>query len=315
MLRSIFAAARGWLLRAPDCKHQEKFGLAKLEGSLVLLLFLVQIGLTFLGVQENFWMALFCWLAIVVLALHILWKWEVAAGLRNLGRVGLSVALVVVVVYFLYPALSAEYKREHRILRVVGRCVKMDTRDVQIGNALLKFFPDAGPTVITFGSLAPLIFEVDSHGCPVISTSVRDGQGNIVAEIAHNAWWVSESHTVSHDYNYSDDALEVEDARGLVVLQVHILSDRVKFTGEWHDDTSNGVRLVEEPDGFIEFRLTLTDHKLDDKIIPWFLYPSRDNLGRYNPNRPRTSPRYLFMPFPMHAALKLHLEPPHSKER
>src|ERR1035437_8206119 len=100
MLRSIFAAARGWFLRAPDCKHQEKFGLAKLEGSLVLLLFLVQIGLTFLGVQENFWMALFCWLAIVVLALHILWKWEVAAGLRNLGRVGLSVALVVVVCTF-----------------------------------------------------------------------------------------------------------------------------------------------------------------------------------------------------------------------
>ena len=67
-----------------------------------------------------------------------------------------------------------------------------------------------------------------------VSTRIDDADGNLIAEIIRNEWKVFPGR--SWDRNYSDDALEVKDARGLVVLQVRALADRIQIQGGWWVD-------------------------------------------------------------------------------
>ena len=67
-----------------------------------------------------------------------------------------------------------------------------------------------------------------------ISTPVRDSSGTKIADISSNRWTVAPPPTC-WDKNYTKDVLEIQDRRGHVVLQVRILSDRIKIRGEWRD--------------------------------------------------------------------------------
>jgi hypothetical protein len=110
---STMVVLRRWLFITPDPDRHQQFGLHKLEGSLILLLFLVQIGLPSIGIQESFWLGAICWACIAALALHILWTWEKVAGLKNGGKLISTVILVAGICLFTVPRLNMEYKREH----------------------------------------------------------------------------------------------------------------------------------------------------------------------------------------------------------
>src|SRR5262249_43353624 len=86
-----------------------------------------------------------------------------------------------------------------------------------------------------FGSLVPLLdaaqFTVELvSGVPSVSTKMTDSHGNMIAEIYRNEWKVRPG---AWDRNYSDDALEVKDDRGVIVLQVKVLPDRIQIQGGW----------------------------------------------------------------------------------
>jgi hypothetical protein len=81
---------------------------------------------------------------------------------------------------------------------------------------------------------------------PVVSTTVRDSGGHIIATINKNHWRVYPP--FCQEKNYTEDALEILDSSLHVVLQVKLLLDRVQVQGEWWDNQGHGIRISKSPD-------------------------------------------------------------------
>lgn len=116
----------------------------------------------------------------------------------------------------------------------------------------------------------------DSKGRCLISTTVRDRNGNLIVDIHDNEWRVSNQTSLSWDKNYKSDMLEVLDGRGRVVLQVRLFTNGVQLQGEWHHENGNGVRIAARPGERAGF--TLLNQQMPEQgnpIAPRFKYPSR----------------------------------------
>jgi hypothetical protein len=79
-------------------------------------------------------------------------------------------------------------------------------------------------------------FKVESIGGKVkVSTRIANDTGSLLIEIIRNEWLVAPP-PQTWDRNYSDDALEVRDGSGRIVLQVRSLLDRIQIQGMWWVD-------------------------------------------------------------------------------
>ncbi len=155
---------------------------------------------------------------------------------------------------------------------------------LEIGNSGTEFLfaGMAGTPIFQFFEESHLTVEV-VRGRVMVSTKVTDQQGNIVAEIVRNQWRAPPP--AAWDRNYSNDAIEVKDARGKVVLQVRSLSDRIQIQAEWWGKNAQGVRLVSlgAQQGSLMVLLDSSDAQTNvNPIKPLFLYPSETNLGKLN---------------------------------
>ena len=87
------------------------------------------------------------------------------------------------------------------------------------------------------------------------------------------------------DRNYSQEALEVRDAGGDVVLQIRVKEDRVQFAGKFYDNNGRGVPFGKLTDGAGNMvggiELTGPGRELRLRIEPLFRYPSDQHLGEY----------------------------------
>jgi hypothetical protein len=111
-----------------------------------------------------------------------------------------------------------------------------------------------------------------------VSAKIR-GKNGLVAEIENNEWIVKPSQ--SWDRNYNENALEVKDNSGDVVLQVRLLNDRIQFQGKFYDKYGNGLALVGREDlgGFIIER-TGSDYPILTSVIePMFMNNSLLHFG------------------------------------
>jgi hypothetical protein len=116
----------------------------------------------------------------------------------------------------------------------------------------------------------------------VVDSEVRDELGNLVISIKNNEWMVPKSGI--WDKNYTTNSIEVMDAHGRVVLQITLLSDRVKVQGEWRDSDGNYTRLVQTPSGAeMGIKRPLGEVFKMPKICPIFLYPSSRHWGELAP--------------------------------
>lgn len=120
---------------------------------------------------------------------------------------------------------------------------------------------------------------------PLVSTTVRDGDGHIVATIENNHWNVYLPYC--SDKNYTDDALEILDASLHVVLQIKIYPNTVQVQGEWWDNQGKGLRIVKSPlkskPGGVVLPLSQRDRKNEVLIKPMFRYPSKYHWGKFAP--------------------------------
>jgi hypothetical protein len=102
---------------------------------------------------------------------------------------------------------------------------------------------------------------------PLVSTTVRDSEGHIVAIIDKNAF-------------------EVLDSSLHVVLQLRILKDRVQVQGEWWDNQGHGLRMVKplkptKEVGALVMPLGPGNKKNDSLIKPIFKYPSKHHWHEF----------------------------------
>lgn len=122
-----------------------------------------------------------------------------------------------------------------------------------------------------------------------ISTTIRDHAGNRVVWIENNHWHVAPP-PASADKNFTDDTLEVLDGGGHVVLQVHMLPDRIQVRGEWHDKFGHGIEIAECADprngkasGCVQkFGDGWPEEQKETPIEPIFEYPSSEHLGEFH---------------------------------
>jgi hypothetical protein len=100
---------RDWLFTKPANPEGEKFGLTGLEASLILILFLAQVALPMMGIQQNFWGAVVFWIVILLLAIRIVWKWEATRRLSNFRKLATSVAIVGVTLYVIWGPITKTF--------------------------------------------------------------------------------------------------------------------------------------------------------------------------------------------------------------
>lgn len=165
-----------------------------------------------------------------------------------------------------------------------SRSISNQKRRFEIGNsgAIFVITAPEGIPILTMFEQSNLMVEM-IKGRLAISTDIRDRDGHIVAELSRNEWKVAPP-PKTWDRNYSKDALEVRDASGRIVLQVHLLPDRIRIQGEWRAPGGQGIRLVKTPgppgaSGATIIKITEMYDPLHPAIIPMFVYPSDTHLG------------------------------------
>jgi hypothetical protein len=118
-----------------------------------------------------------------------------------------------------------------------------------------------------------------------VSTKIRNDLGNLIAELQQNEWKVAPPPT-TWDRNYTNDALEVRDEKGRIVLQIRVLENIVQTQGAWWVDLGvNGRRrmIIKEnpPDQHHHGAQIIFVEPGNEwpEIEPIFRYPSEVHLG------------------------------------
>jgi len=116
---------------------------------------------------------------------------------------------------------------------------------------------------------------------PLVSTTVRDSKGHIIATINKNHWRVYPPYC--QEKNYTEDALEVLDSSLHVVLQLKLLQDRVQVQGEWWDNQGHGLRISRSSDPKRGQLVHLGPQvKRNEALIqPMFRYPSKQHWQEF----------------------------------
>jgi hypothetical protein len=141
-----------------------------------------------------------------------------------------------------------------------------------------------GPGAKLLPALDEQQFKIESiNGKLMVSINIADENGKLIVELIRNEWKVLPP-PGTWDRNYTEDALEVRDAAGAVVLQVRAFPNRIQLQGMWWVDTGfNGiVRYIVRGNQRDGGQLILVPKANKDPlpvIDRMFKYPSDRHLG------------------------------------
>ena len=107
------------------------------------------------------------------------------------------------------------------------------------GGPFFNFIMPEGGTIFQYGDVGLKVER--SGGRLQVSTSIRNAAGKLITEVTRNDWSVRPS--LAWDKNSNDQALEVIDESGNVVLQVAFMSDRLYVQGIWYNQLGNRLQL------------------------------------------------------------------------
>ena len=114
----------------------------------------------------------------------------------------------------------------------------------------------------------------DKQGRLLVSVSLRDSMGSIVARISESEWQVNPN--MAFDRNYTADAFEVVDQRGEVLLQLRLRHDRIQLQARFFDAHGHEAILG---GGMIKGFSPPEERNSAVSIRPMFKYPSALHLG------------------------------------
>jgi len=166
---------------------------------------------------------------------------------------------------------------EFRLVFAFGKQNIGRTFEIGDSGSMLTYTGPEGTPALKFADGSNLTIE-ERKGKLYVSSESLDPNGNLIAELKRNQWKVAPS---AWDRNYTNDALEIRNPQGRVVLQVRLVNDRVQLQGEWWNSSGRGVRLVKSPDpshpgGLVVFLRTGNEAP---QVQPMFEYPSDLHLG------------------------------------
>jgi hypothetical protein len=156
-------------------------------------------------------------------------------------------------------------------------------RKIQIGDSetFIVYVGHPGTPLFDFFDGSSLTIEL-IKGHVAVSTQIHDSSGDLVAELIRNEWKVAHP-PKTFDRNYTDDALEVRNPQGRIILQIKALPDRIQLQGEWWNSSGIGIRIVKNPfpgAGAMFVYLDAQSNLSLGPILPMFQYPSESHFGQ-----------------------------------
>jgi len=177
------------------------------------------------------------------------------------------------------------------ILGIIPICFNHYQNQINANFGILVGEKKAEKKIIAIGGIRIIMqtsegVVIRDNGEPVLSIQIRDGKlyvsviirgnnGDLIAEIRDNEWKLNQR----FDRNYSDNALEVRDKSGYVVLQIVNFGDVIHFAGTFYNNNGYAVSFVpfEDLTAAIAFGPSVKD--LQFHIDPIFEYPSELHFG------------------------------------
>ncbi len=257
----------------------------KIIGLLSDIVSAVILGIVSMSVILRWAGWLVCWILFLIILCLLLYR--VPRITRLLGAM-----LAVIIFMGIFESMAARQWKEEQAAKTEGDLTGAgpainDGKPhgfpmLQVGDTVYMMTPDGVADIFPFFKDSGVRIEWGYKG-PLLSTPVRDRNGNLIAEITNNHWFIYSLYSANK--NYTNNALEIKDSAGHVVLQVQILPDRIKLQGEWWDTQGNGIRLVKpinlpsSSGGSMVIPLGRQNQHIEYLIPPMFQYPSKDHWG------------------------------------
>ena len=111
----------------------------------------------------------------------------------------------------------------------------------------------------------------------LVTTTIRDTRGNIVAELKNNEWRVNKNNIF--DRNYTNNALEVRDQSGKIALQVVHFGDTIHLAGIFHCRNGWTNVFMPLPEGGAIIDIKPPGKEPEHSIQQIFEYPSELHFG------------------------------------
>jgi hypothetical protein len=185
--------------------------------------------------------------------------------------VTLVAAVFGIVTYYDY----IKDKRESAQSGVIGSSDSAQVRYLSVGSTRFEIESPNG-VIFKDGDLPILTLNLKS-GKLLVTTTIRDTKGQIVAELTNNEWQTNKNNIF--DRNYTDNALEVRDQNGKIALQVVHFGDTIHFAGIFR--CRNGFTNVfcPLPEGGSIIDIKSPGEESQHSIVPIFEYPSNLHFG------------------------------------
>lgn len=190
-------------------------------------------------------------------------------GTPNYFNLGIYLLIIGVLAANIYDVYESGYIERAYWFKGEIQGSELDTPAFKIGSA--KLIP-SGELETIFDLVGDPIKVWIYDGKLHLYTIVRDRSGRQMVAVIGNTFVINPN-TVS-DFNYDEDALEVLDQNGNVVLQIQMEEDGVLFCGIFH---CRDGRKVAIGNNVIEIRNP--EQELTTEFERIFVYPAKDNLG------------------------------------
>lgn len=187
------------------------------------------------------------------------------------GIVSLAAAVIGIVSYLEY----LKDKREHAQVGVISSPVSAQVRYLSVGSTRFKIDSPDG-VFLKDGELPILTLGLKS-GKLLVSTTIRDAKGEMVAELRNNEWQTNKNSIF--DRNYTDNALEVRDQNGKVALQVVHFGDTIHLAGIFRCRSGWTNVFCPVPEGGAVIDIKPPGQEPQHSITPIFEYPSELHFG------------------------------------
>jgi hypothetical protein len=144
---------------------------------------------------------------------------------------------------------------------------------------------NSGPSSLPPGVYRPELKVSEGSNGVILTTSVKDRGGNLVAAVKGNHWYVYPPYT--SEKNYTKNSLEVKDSSGEVVLQIFLKGSTAYVQGIWRDQFGAGAEILsdenEKESRVISWANSGEERQKEQPISPSFVYPSPQHWGEKIP--------------------------------
>lgn len=124
----------------------------------------------------------------------------------------------------------------------------------------------------------------------VLDLTLRNYKNQVLVKIKDNVWEVNSLLIPDNNKNFTENAFEVENMEGEVILGIRLVNDVLEFEGKFYNQKGDGVTLTKQREPFVKdgvvfpagggsIEIKYNFQELESRIEPIFKYPSSQYPG------------------------------------